>query len=67
MERDLFIIQCSQCGVKNRIREYPENRIPVCARCKQPLVDADKNDAHARYAQNLKKLYDLPGFGGDDT
>ena len=66
MERDVFIIECPGCGVKNRIKSYTAERVPVCARCRTPLVDEDKNEAHARFAQNLKKFYNLPGFGPDE-
>ena len=63
MERDCFIIQCPACGVKNRIKSYSEDQVPVCARCRAALVDPDKNEAHARFSKNLKDFYNLPGFG----
>ncbi len=63
MAHDTFIIECPGCGVKNRIREYSASKVPVCAKCKTPLVDEEKNEAHARYAENLNKFYNLPGFG----
>ena len=61
MDKDIFIIECPECGVKNRIKSYSPDRIPVCAKCRARLVDEDKNEAHARYAENLKNFYDLPG------
>lgn len=63
MERDIFIIECPACGVKNRIRNYSPEKVPVCAKCRVRLVDEDKNEAHARYAENVKRFYNLPGFG----
>lgn len=68
MERDIFIIECPACGVKNRIRKYTTDKVPVCAKCRAWLVDEEKNEAHAKYAENLNKFYNLPGFGlrGDD-
>ena len=62
MERDVFIFECPECGVKNRIKAYSEDRIPVCAKCRTRLVDEDENEVHSRYAQNLKKFYNLPGM-----
>ena len=60
MDKDIFIIDCQQCGAKNRVREYSADKVPVCAKCKHPLVDEGANEAHARYAQNLNKFYNLP-------
>lgn len=60
---DTFIIECPGCGVKNRIKVYSADKLPVCAKCKTALVDETKNDAHAKYSQNLKNFYDLPGIG----
>ena len=66
MEKDIFIIECPECGVKNRIKSYSADRIPVCAKCRSRLVDEDKNEAHARYAEKLKNFYDLPGVNARD-
>lgn len=60
MDTDIFIIECPECGVKNRIKSYKADRIPVCAKCRTRLVDEDKNEAHARHTDNLKNFYDLP-------
>ena len=65
MERDVFIIECPGCGVKNRIKSYSADQVPVCAKCRTPLVTEEENEAHARFAQNLKNFYNLPGFGPD--
>lgn len=61
MDKDIFIIECPECGVKNRIKSYSPDRIPVCAKCRSRLVDEETNEAHARYAEKLKNFYDLPG------
>ena len=60
MDRDIFIIQCPSCGVKNRIKAYSADQLPVCAKCRTRLVDEDKNQAHAKFADNLKNFYNLP-------
>ncbi|MGP0564919.1 MULTISPECIES: hypothetical protein [unclassified Nitrospina] len=60
MERDALIIVCKGCGVSNRIKSYSEDRLPVCAKCRHPLIDKDENEAHARYTQKLKDFYNLP-------
>lgn len=60
MERDAFIIVCEECGVKNRVKAYSADRVPVCAKCRRPLVDEAENEAHARYSQKLKEFYNLP-------
>lgn len=62
MDKDIYIIECPECGVKNRIKAYSTDRIPVCAKCKTRLVNEDENEANARYAENLKKFYNLPGM-----
>ena len=62
MDKEIFIIACPECGVKNRVKTYTADRLPVCAKCRAPLVDEDKNEAHAKYAKNLKNFYNLPGF-----
>ncbi len=61
MDKDIFIIECPECRARNRIKSYTPDRIPVCAKCRARLVDEDKNEAHSRYAENLKKFYNLPG------
>ena len=63
MGDEIFIMTCPKCGVKNRIKSYTADRLPVCAKCRTPLVDQDKNEAHAKFAKNLEGFYNLPGFG----
>ena len=67
MDKDIFIIECPECGVKNRIKSYSPDRIPVCAKCRSRLVDEDKNEVHSRYADNLKNFYDLPNMNARDA
>jgi len=64
MNTDIFIIECPECGVKNRIKSYSADCIPVCAKCRARLVNEDENDAHARYSENLKNFYNLPDING---
>jgi len=66
MSIDIFSIECPECGVKNRIKTYSADRIPVCAKCRTPLVDKDKNEAHSRYSENLKNFYNLPDMNARD-
>ncbi len=63
MEGDSFIIECPTCAVKNRVKVYKADKLPVCAKCRTALVDEDKNEAHARYSENFKKFHDLPDIG----
>ena len=51
---DLAIILCPNCGVKNRIRSYNSEKIPVCAKCKAKLVSEKE---HAAFS-NLLALND---------
>lgn len=60
MNKDVFIIECSACSAKNRVKAYQPEQIPVCAKCKEPLVDGDENEAHANFSQKLKDFYNLP-------
>ncbi len=63
MNNEIFIMACPNCGVKNRIKSYSADRLPVCAKCRTPLVDADKNEAHAKFAKSVEEFYNLPDFG----
>jgi RNase P subunit RPR2 len=49
--------------VKNRIKSYDSAQVPVCAKCKTPLVKADENEVHAKYGQSLNNFLNLPGAG----
>ncbi|NIR57869.1 MAG: hypothetical protein GWM98_29680 [Nitrospinaceae bacterium] len=66
MDINILIIDCPGCGVKNRVKAYTADRIPVCAKCGTRLVEEENNEAHARYADHLKKFYDLPDFNARD-
>jgi transposase-like protein len=67
MDKDIFIIECPECGAKNRIKSYSPDRIPVCAKCRARLVDEDENEAHSRYTDNLKNFYNLPDMNARDS
>lgn len=60
---DLAIIPCPQCGVKNRIRYYSADKIPVCARCQTKLIDEKENAAFQKFQDGLKKFKDFPDVG----
>jgi len=60
---DLAIIPCPECGVKNRIRTYDPEKIPVCAKCKAKLVGEKEHEAFSRFNENLNQFKDFPDFG----
>jgi uncharacterized paraquat-inducible protein A len=60
---DLAIIPCPECGVKNRIRTYDSEKIPVCAKCKAKLVGEKEHAAFSRFNENLNQFKDFPDFG----
>ncbi len=62
-ESEFIIITCEKCKVKNRIKAYDSNKLPVCAKCKHPLVNLDENEVHSKYGKNLKNFFDLPDIG----
>ena len=60
---ELAIIACPGCGVKNRIRSYNSEKIPVCAKCKVPLVSEKEHAAFSKFNDNLNTFKDFPDFG----
>jgi hypothetical protein len=60
---DLAIIPCPECRVKNRIRTYDPEKIPVCAKCKAKLVGDKENAAFSKFSENLNQFKDFPDFG----
>jgi len=60
---DLAIIACPECGVKNRIRTYNPEKIPVCAKCKAQLVNEKEHVAFSKFNDNLNTFKDFPDFG----
>lgn len=64
---DLAIIPCPKCGVKNRIRSYHPERIPVCAKCKAKLVSEKEHAAFSKFSDNLNEFKDFPDFGFRDS
>ena len=60
---DLAIIPCPECGVKNRIRTYNPEKIPVCAKCKAKLVGEKEHAAFSKFNENLNQFKDFPDFG----
>lgn len=60
---ELAIIPCPECGVKNRIRSYNPEKIPVCAKCKAKLVSEKEHEAYSKFDSNLNKFKDFPDFG----
>ncbi len=62
-EPDIAIIPCPACGVKNRIRTYDSQKVPVCAKCKSKLVNEKEHAAFSKFNDNLDKFKDFPDFG----
>ena len=60
---ELAIIPCPNCGVKNRIRTYDPEKIPVCAKCKAKLVGEKEHAAFSKFNENLNQFKDFPDFG----
>ena len=60
---ELAIIPCPNCGVKNRIRTYDHEKIPVCAKCKAKLVGEKEHAAFSKFNENLNQFKDFPDFG----
>ncbi len=60
---DLAIIPCPSCGVKNRIRGYDPQKIPVCAKCRAQLVSEKEHTAFSKFNDNINKFKDFPDFG----
>ncbi len=65
-QREFIIITCFKCKTKNRIKSYNSDKLPICAKCKSPLVDRDKNDAHSRYGKMVDAFYRMPDIGSWD-
>ncbi len=61
--KPFIIVTCSGCGVKNRVKSYAAEKIPVCAKCGNRLVDEEANDAHSRYGKMVDDFNNLPGMG----
>jgi|TARA_B110000438_G_scaffold282531_1_gene309676 hypothetical protein len=62
-DKEFLIIACPKCEVKNRIKTYNSEKLPVCAKCKTHLIDPNSNEAHSRYGKNLGRFYNLPDIG----
>ncbi len=63
MSKDLAIIACPDCGTKNRISSYSGEKVPVCAKCRTPLVSKDENEALKNFDKKLDDFMNLPDFG----
>lgn len=62
-DKEFIIIACQRCKVKNRIKAYDSSKLPVCAKCKVPLIDINKNEVHSKYGKDLKNFFNLPDIG----
>ena len=62
-QKDIFIIECPGCSARNRLKSYTADKLPVCAKCKTPLVDKNKNETHVRYGKMVDNFYKMPDPG----
>ena len=62
-KREFIIITCPKCGIKNRVKSYNPDKIPVCKKCRTELVGRDQNDVHSRYGKAEEAFQNLPGIG----
>ncbi len=62
-EVPFLIVPCPSCRVKNRVKKYDAGRLPVCAKCRAPLLTIEEHEAQAKYDQSLKDFMNLPDLG----
>tara|TARA_B100000686_G_scaffold330322_1_gene392458 strand:+ start:668 stop:877 length:210 start_codon:yes stop_codon:yes gene_type:complete len=63
VKREFIIITCPKCRIKNRIKSYSPNKIPVCQKCRSELVGRDENEVFSRYGKAEESFQNLPGIG----
>ncbi len=72
------IVQCRECGAKNRITKYVASQTPVCGKCKheimpqyslsaRPANDAQKIAIGASFFSRLAVIWGPPGTGKTTT
>ncbi len=54
------IIPCPICKVKNRIKQFHSDRIPLCAKCGTRLVSEEENQRNVWFGTSLKDISRIP-------
>ena len=54
------IIPCPECKVKNRIKQFKPNKIPLCAKCGTRLVSEKENETQVWFGKSLKDISGIP-------
>lgn len=60
VSKELAIIVCPECGVKNRIRSFADGKSPVCAKCRTPLLNEKESDALRGFDKKMDDFMNLP-------
>ena len=61
------IIPCPECKVKNRIKKFMPEKIPLCAQCGAKLVTEKENETQVWFGKSLNDISGIPDpecFGG---
>jgi hypothetical protein len=48
------------CKVKNRIKQFHPDRIPLCAKCGARLVSEEENQTNVWFGKSLKDISGIP-------
>ena len=54
------IIPCPICKVKNRIKQFHSDKIPLCAKCGTRLVSEEENQTNVWFGKSLKDISSIP-------
>jgi Zn ribbon nucleic-acid-binding protein len=54
------IIPCPECKVKNRVKQFRPDKIPLCAKCGVKLVSKEENDTQVWFSKSLKNISSIP-------
>jgi len=54
------IIPCPGCKVKNRVKQFRPDKIPLCAKCGVKLVSKEENATQVWFGKSLKDISGIP-------
>ena len=54
------IIPCPECKVKNRVKQFHSDKIPLCAKCGAKLVTEEENETQVWFGKSLKDIASIP-------
>jgi len=54
------IIPCPECKVKNRVKQFHSDKIPLCAKCGAKLVTEEENETQVWFGKSLKDISSIP-------